>query len=118
METLNKASLPDELIQRVSGLILVTRHALPPKDFDAQILADIDLSILGESEERFEQYENGIRKEYESVPEEVYRRERARVLKSFLDWRNIFSTQVFHAKYEKQARVNVNKLLQTISSLS
>ena len=47
---------------------------------DAQLLVDIDLSILGSPAERFERYDQDVRKEYAWVPGFRYQEARAQVL--------------------------------------
>ena len=63
--------------ERVADLILATKHAAVPTDADARLVVDIDLSILGSAEERFDRYERDVRREYRWVPGFIYRRKRA-----------------------------------------
>jgi predicted metal-dependent HD superfamily phosphohydrolase len=95
------------LAETVKRLILVTRHHAVPAAPDEQLLTDIDLSILGAPPERFEDYERQIRREYNWVPEEIYRRERAKVLQKFRDRKFIYSTEYFRDLLEAQARRNL-----------
>lgn len=95
------------LAETVKRLILVTRHDAVPDAPDEQLLTDIDLSILGAPPERFEDYERQIRREYIWVPEEIYRRERAKVLQRFRDRKYIYSTEYFRDLLEAQARRNL-----------
>jgi predicted metal-dependent HD superfamily phosphohydrolase len=103
-DAIEHASLPASLARSVAELIVATKHRELPTDGDAQLLVDIDLSILGQSEERFDEYERQIRKEYERVPEEQFVAGRAKILQSFLDRPTIYATQFFREKYEAQAR--------------
>ena len=70
-----------ESAQRIHDLIMFTRHSAAPVGADAEILVDADLSILGAPPERFQQYEAQVRREYEWVPDEMFRSGRARILK-------------------------------------
>jgi predicted metal-dependent HD superfamily phosphohydrolase len=63
-----KAGLEAPIVDRVYDLVLTTRHNAVPTGNDARILVDIDLSILGASPERFDEYELQVREEYGWVP--------------------------------------------------
>ena len=93
--------------ERVAGLILATRHDGTPLTGDAAVVADVDLAILGASPEAFDRYESTIRAEYAAVPEADFRAGRARILRSFLDRRAIFTTPVMHEALERRARANL-----------
>lgn len=105
------ASLPDSFGQSVVNLIMATKHSESPTDPDVQLLVDVDLSILGQSEEKFDEYELQVRKEYEWVAEDAFVAGRSAILKSFLDRPTIYSTQFFRNKYEMQARRNIARSL-------
>ena len=79
---------PDEVEQ----LILATQHNAPAQGNDEVLLVDIDLSILGTSGEIYRQFEDDVRKEYRSVPRFLYRRERVKILQSFLNRDAIYGT--------------------------
>ncbi len=106
-----------ELAASVRELIMATCH-----HFDAELLgdqsliADIDLSILGDAPDRFEKYEVGIRFEYRAVPEPIYRTKRAEVLRSFLQRPRIFATDAFHSAYESRARENLAKAIDRLTT--
>ena len=97
--------------RQVAALVLETRHLEPPADPDARLLCDVDLSILGRKRTDFERYEHGIRTEYALVPEALYRRERARVLRRLLQRRPLFGTRHFRRRYEQAARANLARAL-------
>jgi predicted metal-dependent HD superfamily phosphohydrolase len=101
-----------EIINRVRGLIMATRHH-EPEGVDAQVLVDVDLSILGESPSRFQEYEQQIRGEYRHVPSLLFTHKRKKVLEGFLRRDRIFKTDVFFERYEKQARENLVGSLQS-----
>jgi len=111
VEMVRSASLPDNLGQLVANLIMATKHSATPTDSDNQLIVDIDLSILGQSEDEFDEYERQIRKEYEWVSESAFVAGRSAILKSFLDRPRIYATQFFRDKYEAQARRNIAKSL-------
>lgn len=101
---------------RFHALVLITRHAALPQGTDAQILVDVDLSILGANAERFDEYEQQIREAYRWVPEFVFRRKRKAILEEFLARPTIFNTRHFIERYEQQARSNLPRSLQRLSA--
>jgi len=112
-EALRTAGSEPETAQRVGDLIRLTAHRHMPPAGDAALLCDIDLAILGAAPERFERYDADIRREYEWVPEDVYRRERAQVLARFLGRERIYITPFFFDRLERQARTNLSERLST-----
>jgi predicted metal-dependent HD superfamily phosphohydrolase len=109
-------AVPLERARRVGDLILATRHLTLPQDPDAQLLCDIDLSILGREPEVFERFEQRIRQEYAHIPEPQYRRERAAVLARFLRRAVLYQTEFFRGRYEEQARANLSRTLAQLSN--
>src|SRR5207253_1454914 len=103
-----------ELSASVAALIMATKSHDPGLHPNAPLLVDVDLSILGKPPERFEEYEEQIRREYDWVPQEVFAAKRAEILERFLSRERIYSTDLFLDKYEQQGRINlrnsVNKL--------
>ena len=97
-----------EQISNCRNLILGTKkHQFLQNDFDHKIFLDSDLLILGRERNRYIEYMDSIRKEYEWVEREFYKQERAKVLQKFLERERIYFTdEIFHA-YEKQARENI-----------
>ena len=106
-EILLAAGAASEIAERVHALIMATRHAAEPSGIDQQVLIDVDLSILGAEAQRFDEYETQVRQEYRWVPKLIYRRRRAKILRSFLERPTIYSTPLFIERYEKQARANL-----------
>ncbi len=100
----------------VQSLILATRHDAVPTGHDAQLLIDIDLSILGASRDRFLEYETQIRSEYAWVPDEVFRHERAKLLRRFLSRPSIYATDLFRDMLEENARRNLAFSLERLAS--
>jgi predicted metal-dependent HD superfamily phosphohydrolase len=94
-------------IATVRQLILDTRHAQPPATGDGKLIADIDLSILGQPPDVFATYEAAIRREYAHVSDADFARGRAAVLRTFLDRPVLYFTQGFRDRYEHIARRNL-----------
>ncbi len=103
-------------LQRIEQLILVTRHASEPTTHDEALLLDVDLSILGAAESRFEAYESQVRIEYGWVPEQAYREARGRILRGFLERPALFHGPVFVRRFEERARTNLRRSLARLES--
>jgi predicted metal-dependent HD superfamily phosphohydrolase len=101
-------------VGRVRELILATRHAAPASTPDAQLVVDVDLSILGAEAADYAVFEADVRKEYRWVPAIVFRRKRAEILESFLQRPRIYSTEPFHARYEVRARDNLTAAIGSL----
>ena len=86
---------------------MATKHHQPGENADAGVMIDIDLSILGQTEERFLEYEAQIRKEYAWVPRIIFGPKRAEILEGFLRRERIYRTEWFYNKYEERARRNI-----------
>lgn len=99
-----------DIIEEVSKLILLTKHnKINSLDFEEKLLLDIDLSILGQSSEIFDEYEKNIRKEYSWVSDNDFNAGRLKIINSFLDREKIYNLRYFHDKYENTARGNLNR---------
>jgi predicted metal-dependent HD superfamily phosphohydrolase len=104
---LTDARARDAVRERVVSFVLASKHAAAPEEANAKLFADVDLSILGQTEERFAEYERQIRLEYDWVPEQIFAAKRAKILEQFLARPTIFSTDNFRTRYEAQARRNL-----------
>ena len=106
----------DHLANHVANLILCTKHDQNPPTVNAQVIQDVDLSILGASPEKFDAYEAAIRKEYAWVDEDSYRRVRGFILQDFLARFTIYHTPEFQISgYERRARENLARSLVRLS---
>lgn len=108
--------IPLETSRRVAALVRATQHLAVAREPDAQLICDVDLSILGRSPEVFDEFERRIRREYSWVPEPVYRSARVEVLAGFLRRNSIYQTSQFHTQYEVSARQNLHRLIAQLSS--
>lgn len=114
VDVLQQAKLPPVMIQRVADLVLVTKHTTPSVGVDAQLIVDIDFSVLGKPEAEFDEYERNIRQEYAWVEDQIFRSTRADILTRFLQRPQIFNTQFFVNKYEEQARKNLQRSISNL----
>ena len=111
---LRGAGVDDQRCRRVYDHIMATRHLAVPGDEDAMLVVDIDLSILGSSEQRYATFETDIRREYASVPRMLYRRGRRDVLSSFLSRSHIYGTQYCRDRLESAARTNLQRAIDAL----
>jgi len=112
-----RAGVDSETAQRVHDLVMATQHdagELLQHSPDALLLVDIDLAILGSPAERFEGYDQDVRKEYAWVPGQRYQPARAQVLQSFLDRTRLYHGEAARALLERQARINLAAALSRL----
>ena len=109
IKKLKQLSISQPFIDKVYQGILATKKHEFSEDSDINYLLDADLSILGKDWEIYSEYIKNIRKEYAIYPDFLYNPGRKKVLKHFLEFKNIFKTQYFQEKYENQARENILK---------
>lgn len=105
---LQKADLDESDIKKIYEHILATKAHEKSADNDSNYLLDADLSILGKDPQTYLDYTQKIRKEYSLYPDFIYKPGRKKVLQHFLQLENIFKTEYFRTKYEKQAKENIN----------
>jgi len=108
------SGLGDETRHRLYNLIRVTRHDGAPASADEAVLVDTDLAILGASFERFEEYDQQIRREYQFVPLPVYRQKRRQVLEGFLARGRLYTTAAYFDAFEQQARANLARAIERL----
>jgi predicted metal-dependent HD superfamily phosphohydrolase len=112
---LRNGGVSPDIILQVGRLVRATTHQQPAAEPDAQLLCDIDLSILGREVAAYDEFERRIRSEYAPVPETVYRRGRSVLLESFLARPSIYATERFRSQYEDQARTNIARALSRLA---
>lgn len=116
--SLTCAGVDSAIAQRVHDLVMATQHGAPAalgSSPDARLLVDIDLSILGSPAERFERYDQDVRKEYAWVPGFRYQEARAQVLRSFLDRPRLYHGATATALLEAQARINLTAAMSRLA---
>ncbi len=100
-------------IDAVVALILVTMHIEAPSDHDQQFVCDIDLASFGCPWECFVRDSNAVKAEFPGTETEYYRGKTA-FLNAMLARPNIFFTDFFNDRYERQARENIELLLRSM----
>jgi len=113
-QLISRAGANASLCAPVCDLIRSTQTHDPSAHPDAPLLVDVDLSILGQPEERFGEYETQIRREYDWVPESTFISKRAEILEGFMARDRIYTTDPFFAKYEQKARANLRESLRRL----
>ena len=110
LTAMDNAKLPVSFKTQVVYLILVTKHSVTVEEnyLDGQLIKDIDLSILGQPPDVFDEYETQIAEEFSWIkPPELYIQKRLAVLDNLIRRRHLFLTPHFQTKYEVQARLNL-----------
>lgn len=82
---------------------------------DAELFLDMDLSILGAAETRFDEYDAAIREEYSFVPIATYRERRAEILKTFLTRTRLYLTDDYHRRFDRKARTNLQRAIDRLT---
>lgn len=111
---LQSHNVKTKVIDRIWDLIMVTYDHSQCETNDEAFLIDIDLSILGQSEEEYSEYDKQIKEEYKWVHPDVYNRERKRILTKFSNMKHIYQTKYFRDKYEAQARINLQNSINEL----
>lgn len=115
---LNDLNVEEEVIDRCIHHILATKDHLPSTDPDTNLILDLDLSILGSDPQTYVGYADSIRMEYSIYPDQVFYKERQKLLEALLRRDRIFHTQLFHELFEKKARTNILAEISTINEMN
>ncbi|MHA7820881.1 MAG: HD domain-containing protein [Erythrobacter sp.] len=106
-------ALAHRMILATEGHRMPTDLATGPAGDCAHFL-DMDLAILGASEERFDIYEGQIRREYAHVPDEAFRTGRAKVLRGFLERERLYFSEWGFNRFEDRARANCRRSIEAL----
>jgi predicted metal-dependent HD superfamily phosphohydrolase len=107
---LQETTLEPARRERVADLIRRTQdhtQPQPPHDTDLLLFLDADLSILGAPAAAYWAYAHQIRREYQAVPEQLYRTGRGQVLAKMLAAPVLFHTPALLDELDAQARHNL-----------
>jgi predicted metal-dependent HD superfamily phosphohydrolase len=105
------------LVTTVVSLIMATKlHDKNDNEPDVGLMLDVDLSILGQNENRFAEYERGIRSEYAWVPQETFNAKRSEILQRFLNRERIYASDRFFTNYERNAQQNLERSIRALTS--
>lgn len=111
--TLSAAGVCSCIIEDSGKVIMATDINSQARELDEMLAADIDLSSLGKSPERFDRYSRNIRKEFSWVNPDEYASGRIAVLETILKRNSteIYYTDIFRQKYTKQAIENIERAI-------
>jgi predicted metal-dependent HD superfamily phosphohydrolase len=114
---IRQAGLEHAVAERVTRAILATRHNSEVTESDAQLMVDVDLSILGKDTDTFWRYDENIRKEYAWVPERLFREKRTEILRGYLARKSIYYLETYRERFEERARANLKQAIEKLSDL-
>lgn len=114
-QTLNSLGASPELIESVRTMIVATKHKVEPPTDDARLVCDIDLSILGASPERYDDYAGAIFAE-SGLSMETFRPLRATFLEKMLRKPHLFHTAAFRQALETAARNNMAREYEALKN--
>ena len=109
-QTLPNLGVSPEDISIIAAWIRASKsHSLPASadSPDARLFLDMDLAILGSSEERYQRYAEQIRTEYAKFSDLLYKPGRRKVLKHFLKKERIYASDTMHKLLDAAARNNL-----------
>jgi predicted metal-dependent HD superfamily phosphohydrolase len=104
---LGAAGIDAAAVARIAASILRTKHHADAGNDDQRLVLDVDLSILGADQARFDEYERQIRREYAFVSEASFHARRVTLLKAFLLRPCIYHLDHFRERLEQRARANL-----------
>ncbi|HLP52729.1 MAG TPA: hypothetical protein VK154_17695 [Chitinophagales bacterium] len=108
-------NMPAELISKVYHLIVCTKsHESDTADDETNIFLDADMAILGSAAPVYHDYTSAVRKEFSIYPDFIYNKGRRDFLRKTLSRPYIFLSAFFRAKYESQARINLQNELNQL----
>lgn len=113
-EFLIKINYPIYKIDKIVQYILATKTHESNGDPDLNFFLDFDLSILGADETIYDIYAQQIRDEFSFYPNFLYNRGRRKVLNAILEKKSIYKTDEFNALLENQARLNIQRELDSL----
>ncbi len=105
-----KLGVSPTAINRISKMIVSTKHHEPTDNMDNNYLLDFDLAILSAPEKEYKLYTDQIRNEYLLYPKTMYRFGRKRLLKNLLRQSSIYATEDFQSRNQK-ALINLEREL-------
>jgi predicted metal-dependent HD superfamily phosphohydrolase len=115
-EIMGRGGAESGAVERVNAAIMATRHQGRELNGDAALVVDIDLSILGQPEDDYQEFERNVRREYWWVPRGRYVVGRCAILESFLKRTSIYRYPEFQRRYEAAARVNLGAAVTRLKS--
>jgi predicted metal-dependent HD superfamily phosphohydrolase len=105
-------TLAPDAVAEVARLVRLTEtHQPADDDGNGCALSDADLGILAAPRDRYEEYVAAVRREYDHLPDDVFRAGRASVLRSLAEKPQLFHTGYARTQWEAAARANLEREL-------
>lgn len=101
--------------EQAKKLVLATKHTEVPKEFVAQTIVDLDLSLLAMPWLTFARNTQEIRGEYAHISDRDFIRGRLNFLEQMLKRPRIYSTDYFFEEFETDAQSNMERSLRELS---
>ncbi len=115
----NLPSISENMIVKIKTMIIATKRHGYNGDMDTAYFLDMDLSILGRPANVYKIYAENIRQEFKHIKNDlefaVARRDR--FLIPFLQ-KEIYQTDFFKTRFEKQAKTNIQQEIEAVNRLS
>jgi predicted metal-dependent HD superfamily phosphohydrolase len=100
------------VVSEVARLVRLTETHLPAdQDANGCALSDADLAVLAAPRGRYEEYAAAVRREFDHLPDAVFRAGRAQVLRSLAAKEHLFHTSWARERWERPARANLAREL-------
>ena len=115
MQTARYADLDEDFALRVGRYIMITKgHKVGKKaPLEEKIVCDIDLAILGQASEVYDQYERNIWREFGTVyPRQAYCKGRSSFLDEIGRSKKIFLTPLFKKRFDCAAKANLARTME------
>ena len=96
---------------KISHFIRATKIGHVAQNIYEKYIQDIDMTIFGKDSLTVFEYDDNIRREYDFVDDETFKRERGKILRKFLD-EDIYKTKYFRNQYEGIAISNIRALIE------
>jgi predicted metal-dependent HD superfamily phosphohydrolase len=111
------AYLGADAVAEVARLVRLTEtHDPAPEDHSGRVLSDADLAILAAPRDRYAEYAETVREEYQHLSDEEFHAGRAQVLERLLEKESLFSTPFARITWEAAARANLAAELETLTT--
>jgi predicted metal-dependent HD superfamily phosphohydrolase len=115
---LNQLNIDSEIVYSTTQIIRSTNNHQPRlTSIDNLIFLDLDLAILGSTPERYLQYNQAIRKEYQHLSDRDYYQGRTKVLTKFVTRPRIYYTDYFYRRFEAIARKNMQTEINYLTKI-
>lgn len=113
---LSRNGVTPEISDTVYEHILATAGHDKTEQRDRNLLIDIDLSILGDRPDVYQQFETSVRSEYKLIPAFIYKKKRKDVLNQFLTQDRLYYSETLYRERELQAKANLRHAINKLNA--